>query len=107
MHLVSCASPHEPLEAAPCTALLADVPDGEQWEGFWSADAYYVRRTTSDGAVAWYQFSDDEPVAPRSGEPRVLTLRPRSRVSMRQAVVVARSPNGRRMLVGSARRQSK
>jgi len=105
MHLVSCASPHDPLEAAPRTALLAEVPDGERWDGFWAADVYYVRRTMVDGTVSWYQLADEEPVAPRTGETRVLSLRPRTRMSTRQAVVVAQSPSGRRMLVGSARRQ--
>jgi hypothetical protein len=103
MHLVTCSTPQEPLEAAPRTALVADMADGERWDGFWSSDAYYIRRTARDGEVAWYQFEDDE--APRGGatDARVLPLRPRSRV----AVVVARSPGGRRMLVGSARRPSR
>lgn len=105
MHLVSCASPHDPLEAAPRTALLEDVPDGARWDGFWAADVYYVRCTMVDGTVAWFQLADEEPVASRPAEPRVLSLRPRTRVFARQAVVVAQSPNGRRMLVGSARRQ--
>jgi len=105
MHLVSCATPPEPLEAAPCTALVADVADGDRWDGFWSSDLYYIRQTTRDGAVGWYQLEDDEPTGARDGDgdPRVLMLRPRWRV----AVVVARSPGGRRMLVGAARRTAR
>lgn len=109
MHLVTCDRPQEPFEAAPESGLLADLKDGNRWDGFWSAgsDEYYVRRTSEDGETEWYRLEDD--VAPaRSSEvreARVLTLRPanRSRVS----VVVAQSPDGRRMLVGSAGRTTR
>jgi len=102
MHLVSCATPPEPLEAAPRSALLTDAVDGELWDGFWSSDAYYVRHTTSAGEVEWFAVADDEPTG--SVDPRVLTLRPKTRSRSRVSVVIAQSPDGRRMLVGSARR---
>src|SRR6185312_9361343 len=60
MHLVSCATPQEPLEAAPRTALLADLTEGERWEGFWSSDAYFVRCTRAGGEVEWFRLADDE-----------------------------------------------
>jgi hypothetical protein len=107
MHLVRCATPHEPLETAPRTALLADLTEGEQWDGFWSSesDAYYVRCTRAGAEVEWYQLADDEAVAPaRKTDTRVLTLRPPTRRTTRVAVIVAESPSGRRMLVGSASR---
>jgi hypothetical protein len=103
MRLVSCATPPEPLEDAPRTALLADLTEGERWDGFWSADAYYVRRTRDAGDVAWFRLVDDVAPSPQSGA-RVLALRPTNRSGSRVSVVVARSPNGLRMLVGSARR---
>jgi hypothetical protein len=103
MRLVSCATPTGPLEDAPRTALLADLTEGERWDGFWSADAYYVRCTKDAGEIAWFRLADDvAPSAPAGA--RVLALRPTGRSSSRVSVVVARSPNGRRMLVGSARR---
>lgn len=105
MHLVSCAMPQEPLEDAPRSALLADRADSDRWDGFWSqqSDAYYVRRTADDGAVEWYSLSDDDEPA-HVGETRVLTLRTPTRPHARVSVVVAQSPAGRRMLVGSAGR---
>lgn len=102
MRLVSCATPQGPLEDAPRTALLADLTEGERWDGFWSADAYYVRCTKDAGEVAWYRLADD--VAPPQSGARVIALRPQGRSTSRVSVVVAQSPNGRRMLVGSARR---
>ena len=102
MRLVSCAPPQGPLEDAPRTALLADFTQGERWDGFWSADAYFVRCTKDAGDVAWYRLADD--VAPPQTGARVLALRPNGKSTSRVSVVVARSPNGRRMLVGSARR---
>jgi hypothetical protein len=104
MHLVSCATPPEPLEDAPRSALLAEIVEGEQWDGFWSSDAYFVRRTTQSGQIEWFALEDDEPARPIGGDPRVLTLRPATRTRSRVSVVVAQSPDGRRMLVGSARR---
>lgn len=109
MHLVSCATPHEPLEAAPRTALLADLVEGERWDGFWSAesDAYYVRRTRDGGEVEWFEVADEDAPAKAEPDARVLALQPRGHASTRVAVIVARSPNGRRMLVGTARRSTR
>jgi hypothetical protein len=105
MHLVRCSIPQEPLEDAPRSVLLADSTEGEQWDGFWSADAYFVRCTTTAGAIEWFQIADDEaPIA--SPEPRVLALRPHMRTHSRVSVVVAQSPDGRRMLVGGSVRRS-
>jgi len=111
MHLVSCPppTPHEPLEAAPQTALLTDHAEGERWDGFWSADSYVLRCTRRGGEVEWYMLADDADVATHSGEARpqsrngAVAPDARSRVN----VVVARSPNGHRMLVGSARRSTR
>ena len=102
MHLVSCAAPTEPLEDAPRSALLTESTELERWDGFWAADAYYVRRTTHEGKTEWFEFVDDEPAS--FSEPRVLTLQPKTRIRSRVAVVVAQSPDGRRMLVGSTGR---
>jgi hypothetical protein len=109
MHLVSCATPPEPLEDAPRTALLSDSTEGERWDGFWSSlsDGYYVRCTKNGGATEWFKLADDEPVATSRTEPRVLALHPKTRPQSRVNVVVAQSPGGRRMLVGSARRNSR
>jgi len=109
MHLVSCASPQEPLEAAPRTALLADLVEGERWDGFWSAqsDGYFVRCTRTGGEVEWFALADELPGTASDTDVRVLALRPKNRVQTRVAVVVAQSPNGRRMLVGSARRHTR
>jgi hypothetical protein len=104
MHLVSCATPPEPLEDAPRSALLSEIVEGEQWDGFWSSDVYFVRRTTQSGQIEWFALEDDEPTRTIGGDARVLTLRPATRPRSRVSVVVAQSPDGRRMLVGSARR---
>jgi hypothetical protein len=106
MHLVSCASPQEPLEDAPRTALLADLVEGERWDGFWSAqsDAYYVRCTRCQGDVEWFELADEAVSPAPSTEPRVLTLRAKGATRSRVTVVVAKSPSGRRMLIGSAGR---
>jgi hypothetical protein len=110
MHLVSCASPQEPLEAAPRTALLADLKEGERWEGFWSSDVYFVRCTRVGGEVEWFRVSDEEIAAPRGVDAR--TPQRGARVAVpaspnRVAVVIARSPNGQRMLIGSGRRTAR
>lgn len=107
MHLVRCATPIEPLEDAPRTALLKDLTEGERWDGFWSSnsEAYYVRCTKVGGAIEWFTLAD-EPAAPAPREARVLQLHP-NRSQSRVSVVVARSPNGRRMLVGNAGRTSR
>jgi hypothetical protein len=112
MHLVACATPQEPLENAPRSALLADSIEGESWDGFWSSDTYYARCTRVDGGVEWFEVADDEAVVVAGApEPRVLTIRPKTRPQSRVSVVVAQSPDGRRMLVGgsggSARRNSR
>jgi hypothetical protein len=109
MHLVSCATPQEPLEAAPRTALLADLTEGERWEGFWSSDDGYVLRCTKEnGEVNWYKLADDQANRPpkNSNTPtRVLQFPTRGTAGRLQTrVVVAQSPSGRRMLVGSAGR---
>ena len=107
MHLVRCAAPKEPLEDAPRTALLSNLTEGERWDGFWSSnsEAYYVRCTKVGGSIEWFTLADEPAAVPRP-EARVIPLfpkRPQSRVS----VVVAQSPNGRRMLVGNAGRTSR
>jgi hypothetical protein len=106
MHLVICARPQEPLEDAPRSALLEEPPTSngadEKWDGFWSgqSDDYYVRCIASDGTTQWFRVEDDAPA--RAAEPQVVSLRGNGRG--RVSLVIARSPNGRRMLVGSARR---
>lgn len=106
MHLVACATPQEPLEDAPRSALLADLTESERWEGFWSSDLYYVRCTRADGSVQWYRLADDEGADAKSRRrqegARVLNFPVRARLQTR--VVVAKSPDGRRMLVGTAHR---
>jgi hypothetical protein len=105
MHLAVCAAPQGPLEDAPRSALLTESTDAERWDAFWSADAYYVRRTSQVGEVEWFELVDDEPHALVGGtESRVLTLQTKTRPRTRVTVVVAKSPDGRRMLVGSAGR---
>ena len=106
MRLVTCPSPLEPLEDAPRTALLADFVEGERWDGFWSSDVYYVRCTRRQGEVEWFKLADEVAVASTPAEPRVLALRANGVPRARVAVVVAKSPNGRRMLIGSGRRVS-
>ena len=108
MHLVSCPRPQEPLEDAPRTALLKDLVEGERWDGFWSSqsDAYYVRCTRRQGEIEWFKLADEAPSAVQQPEPRVLALRAKGATRSRVAVVVAQSPSGRRMLIGSARRTS-
>jgi hypothetical protein len=114
MHLVACATPQEPLEDAPRSALLADLTEGERWDGFWSSDAYFLRCTKADGGVDWYQLADEvaaisasEKRSAKRNEVRVLPFRGRGIVSNRRAVLVAKSPEGRRMLVGTAHRSSR
>jgi hypothetical protein len=115
MHLVACPRPQEPLEDAPRTALLADLTEGERWEGFWSSDSYFVRCTKSGGEVEWFKLADDV-AADGAGRPtstieaRVLPFRGRgvrTGAHGRVAVLVAKSPDGRGMLVGTAQRGSR
>ena len=113
MHLALCPRPQEPLENAPRTALLEapreNSAPGDTWEGFWSAqsDDYFVRCTSSDGTTQWFRVEDESSAASPScaAEPHVVPLRANSRGQM--SLVLAWSPNGRRMLVGSARRTSR
>ena len=108
MHLVRCAAPIEPLEDAPRTALLSDLTEGERWDGFWSSnsEAYYVRCTKAGDVIEWFTLADEAPAATPRTEARVLPMHPK-RPQSRVSVVVARSPNGRRMLVGNAGRTSR
>jgi hypothetical protein len=108
MHLVACLPPQEPLEIAPRSALLADLTDGEEWEGFWALDLYYVRCTRADGSVEWFRLADDDSRNERGDrrkETRVLHF-PTSHRPLQTRVLVAKSPDGRRMLVGTATRSS-
>jgi hypothetical protein len=121
MHLVACATPQEPLEDAPRTALLADLTEGERWEGFWSSDAYFVRCTRAAGEVEWFRLADDDdkqdrkkrsekdatrvlvfPMRGPGGASGIIgaTAKPRRQTR----VLVAKGPDGRRMLVGTANR---
>ena len=109
MHLVSCPPPasQEPLEAAPQTALLMDHAEGERWDGFWSADSYVLRCTRRGGEVEWYMLEDDAELSAHSADARQPRNGAAPDARSRVNVVVARSPNGRRMLVGSARRSTR
>jgi hypothetical protein len=107
MRLVPCSPPAEPLDAAPRTALLGDLEPGTAWEGFWSntTDAYYTRCTTTAGATHWYRISDDSEsglTLASSAGARVLPFR--GDAMRRVSLILAASPSGRPMLVGSARR---
>jgi hypothetical protein len=111
MRLVPCTAPTEPLDAAPRTALLRDLEPGTDWEGFWSraTDAYYTRCTTSAGATHWYRISDDSEAGLTRANPgssaRVLPFR--GDAMRRVSLILAASPSGRQMLVGSARRATR
>jgi hypothetical protein len=111
MRLVPCSPPSEPLDAAPRTALLRDAEPGTDWQGFWShsSDAYYTRCTTREGATHWYRITDETMevagTAPRVSATRVLPFR--GSAMRRIQLILAASPNGRPMLVGSARRAGK
>lgn len=110
MRLVPCSAPPEPLDAAPRTALLRDLEPGTDWEGFWSrtTDGYYTRCTTTAGATHWYRISDelkDTISVPLSAPgPRMLPFR--GAAMRRLSLVLAASPNGRPMLVGSSARRA-
>jgi hypothetical protein len=111
MRLVPCSPPSEPLVAAPRTALLRDLEPDTDWEGFWSdsTDAYYTRCTTSGGATHWYRITD-ETLDAASADPvqapaRVIPFR--GDAMRRVSLILAASPNGRQMLVGSARRAAR
>ena len=111
MRLVPCTPPIEPLDAAPRTALLRDLEPGTDWEGFWSrsTDAYYTRCTTSEGAIHWYRISDDSEAGLTLAAPTTATrvLPFRGNAMRRVSLILAASPSGRQMLVGSARRATR
>ena len=94
------------------SALLgAEVDAGDQWNAFWSSDAYLVRCIRADGSIEWFAVSDEAPVAaePRKGRrspagTRVIEF-PLRRLQTR--VVIAKGPDGRGMLVGTARRSNR
>ena len=71
----------------------------------WSSgsDGYYVRWSrVVAGEVEWFELADDVAASSRSLSFAYCPARPKTRMQMRVAVVVAESPDGRRMLVGSA-----
>jgi hypothetical protein len=112
MRLVPCSPPSEPLDAAPQTALLCDLEPGTDGEGFWSQSTgtYYTRCTTREGATHWYRISDDSEAGltqdpPASPTTRVLPFR--GDAMRRVSLILAASPSGRPMLVGSARRAAR
>ena len=111
MRLVPCSPPTEPLDAAPRTALLRDMEPGTDWDGFWSrsTDAYYTRCTTREGATHWYRISDELEAGlsldPGTSGARVLPFR--GDAMRRVSLILAASPSGRQMLVGTARRSAR
>ena len=100
MRLVPCSAPLEPLDTAPQTPLFNEVEQSGIWAGFWSHsnDSYYARCTTGEGAVRWYQITD-EGISSDVDSARVLPFR--GDAMRRVSVIVAASPSGRQMLVGS------
>ena len=110
MRLVPCSPPSEPLDSAPRTALLCEPEPGTDWEGFWSraTDGYYARCTTPEGAAHWYRITDEAPepaiMTSVSLAPRVLPFR--GDAMRRVSLILAASPNGRPMLVGSSARRA-
>src|SRR5580765_3277072 len=100
MRLVPCSAPSEPLDSAPQTPLLNEVEQRGSWAGFWSHsnDAYYARCTSREGTVRWYQIADEGASADAESA-RVLPFR--GDAMRRVSVIVAASPSGRPMLVGS------
>lgn len=111
MRLVPCSPPTEPLDAAPRTALLGDLEPGTDWEGFWSRanDDYYTRCTTSEGVAHWYRIADESDAAltPAPGVPAARVLQFRGDAMRRSSLILAASPSGRPMLVGTARRSAR
>lgn len=113
MHLVACQTPQEPLEDAPMSALLsAELVGADRWESFWASDAYFVRCTRADGTVEWFMVADDETPAADARTASERRARSATRViefplrRLQTRVVVAKGPDGRGMLVGTARRTS-
>jgi hypothetical protein len=91
--------------------LGAEVEDGgDRWAAFWSSDAYLVRCTRADGTIEWFTVGDDEPAATAEKLATRRSLATSTRViefplrRLRTRVVIAKGPDGRGMLVGSARR---
>ena len=111
MRLVPCSPPTEPLDTAPRTALLRDLEPGTVGEGFWSrsTDAYYTRCTTREGAIHWYRISDDSDggLTLTPSDPSVRVLPFRGDAMRRSSLILAASPSGRQMLVGTARRSAR
>lgn len=110
MRLVPCSPPSEPLDAAPRTALLRDAEPGTDWEGFWSraTDGYYTRCTTRDGTTHWYRISDEmtEPGVSTAVASAAHVLPFRGDAMRRVSLILAASPSGRKMLVGSSARRA-
>ena len=110
MRLVPCSPPSEPLDAAPRTALLGDIEPAADWEGFWSraTDSYYTRCTTHEGATHWYRITDESmEVASLGAVTTASRVLPFRGAGMRRvSLILAASPNGRPMLVGSSARRA-
>jgi hypothetical protein len=112
MHLVACQTPQGPLEDAPMSALLGtDVDAGDRWDAFWSSDAYLVRCIRAGGAVEWFMVGDEEaPISAAEKLPARRAATTGTRVlefplrRLKTRVVLAKGPDGRGMLVGTARR---
>jgi hypothetical protein len=86
---------------------VRDIDAGTEWDGFWSrsSDAYYARHTAGDGSTKWYRMHDTSARVEHGAAPiptRVLPFR--GGAMRRVSLVVANSPGGRPMLVGSAKR---
>ena len=110
MRLVPCSPPTEPLDTAPRTGLLHGFEPGSDWQGFWSrsTDAYFTSCTTREGATHWYRISDEsEGGLTRPSSPDVRVLPFRGDTMRRLSLILAASPSGRQMLVGSARRATR
>lgn len=95
------------------SALLGtEVDAGDQWNAFWSSDAYLVRCIHADGSVEWFSVSDEPTPSvtdTRKGRrsptgTRVIEF-PLRRLQTR--VVIAKGPDGRGMLIGTARRANR
>src|SRR5258708_40216416 len=110
MRLVPRSPPLEALDASPRTALLRDPEPGTDWEGFWSraTDAYYTRCATQEGTTHWYRIPDETMelagANPVTTAARVLPFR--GDAMRRVSLILAASPSGRPMLVGSSARRA-
>jgi hypothetical protein len=86
---------------------VRDTDGGTEWDGFWSrsSDAYYARHTAGDGSTKWYQMHDTTVrVEPGAAAVATRVLPFRGGAMRRVSLVIANSPGGRPMLVGSAKR---